>query len=65
MILDRMGIELIPGNQGMNCPGNGENGICCCDECDYLMCCLPDHQEDLCKTCTDFRCPLKYATNQP
>ncbi|MCH5300905.1 MAG: hypothetical protein J1E56_06250 [Ruminococcus sp.] len=59
MIIDVTGIELIPGNKGSDCPGNGEhkdksgNYIeCCCDECDYMMCCL----EDICKTCTDYRC---------
>ena len=44
MILDISGIELIPGNQGMYCPGNGMQkdvfGLpieCCCDECDYYI----------------------------
>ncbi len=33
MIIDITGIELIPGNHGKDCPGNGENGNeCCCDE---------------------------------
>ena len=39
-------IVLFPGNQGMDCQGNGlnfgENGEqveCCCDECNYLSCC--------------------------
>lgn len=41
MIIDITGIELIPGNNGNDCPGNEEhydkNGKridCCCDECD-------------------------------
>ena len=44
MIIDVTGIELIPGNNGLDCPGNGEhkdkNGNyieCCCDECDYMI----------------------------
>lgn len=39
----------IPGNNGRDCPLNGEhfddNGKlieCCCDECDYMMCCIDD-----------------------
>lgn len=39
-------MKLIPGNYGKDCPANGfhadEDGElieCCCDECDYLMCC--------------------------
>ena len=50
--LERVGIldkEIVfrPGNQGKDCPGNGKhidaNGNlieCCCDECDFLMCCF-------------------------
>lgn len=55
MIRDIMGTILIPGNAGRSCPGNGENaGIaCCCDECDYLLCCLDDHNKDLYLTCRD------------
>ena len=41
MIIDITGIELIPGNNGNDCPGNGEHYDkkgkridCCCDECD-------------------------------
>lgn len=47
MITDITGTQLIPGNGGEDCPGNGEhydeNGNlieCCCDECDYLQYCL-------------------------
>ena len=34
----------VPGNGGRNCPGNGntEGVECCCDECDYLICCAED-----------------------
>ena len=64
MIIDVTGIELIPGNNGEDCPGNGEhidnNGKvieCCCDECDYLICCLETHNQEYCKICSDFKCP--------
>ena len=64
MIFDVSGVELIPGNNGRDCPGNGEhfdeagNEIeCCCDECDYFMCCLDTHDRKLCRTCTDDACP--------
>ena len=46
---DVTGIELTPGNGGEKSKGNGkhkdENGKiieCCCDECDYLLCCIED-----------------------
>lgn len=46
MIVDITGTILIPGNGGKNCPGNGlhkhPDGStieCCCDECDYMLCC--------------------------
>ncbi len=49
MVIDITGIELIPENNGEDCKGNGnhfdENGKlieCCCDECDYLLCCTED-----------------------
>ena len=57
MIMDGTGIELVPGNMGVDCPGNGEYGECCCDECDYMMCCLADHQAELCLECVDRYCP--------
>jgi hypothetical protein len=43
MIIDVTGTKLIPGNHGKDCPGNGEHeGIeCCCDECNYMLCCFP------------------------
>ena len=64
MILDISGVMLIPGNLGTDCLGNGTHpGIeCCCDECDYLMCCLEDHNPTECKTCTDMDCP--HSVNQ-
>ena len=52
MIIDITGIELTPGNGGKDCLGNGEhvdekgNLIeCCCDECDYLICCLEGYPQ--------------------
>ena len=62
MILDRTGMELTPGNFGRECAGNGEHigteGVlieCCCDECDYLLCCLKP--ENSCEHCNDRACP--------
>ena len=66
MILDVTGIQLIPGNMGKDCPGNGnhldEKGLpieCCCDECDYYLCCLESHTQEDCKNCFDRDCPQK------
>ena len=63
MIVDVTGVVLTPGDNGRFCLGNGkyydENGEkieCCCDECSYMLCCLPEHSADECKTCTDGRC---------
>lgn len=64
MIIDITGTILIPGNLGKDCPGNGEtkdkNGNlieCCCDECDYMLCCLETHDKKSCETCDDTECP--------
>lgn len=59
MILDITGTELIPGNCGINCSGNGLHPeyLCCCDECDYMLCCLEDHDSENCKMCDDTNCP--------
>ena len=59
MIIDITGIALIPGNCGKDCPGNWEfAGLdCCCEECDYMMCCLEDHDPAECLTCRDSACP--------
>ena len=57
MILDVTGTILIPGNGGRECPGNGEYGECCCDECDYFLCCFEDTQEQRCTDCEDHSCP--------
>ena len=64
MLIDITGIELNPINNGENCKGNGkhldENGIlieCCCDECDYLLCCISSDVD--CSECTVNDCSEK------
>ena len=59
MIIDVTGIELIPGNCGNQCPGSWElAGLnCCCNECDYVMCCQENHDMADCRKCTDPDCP--------
>ena len=64
MIIDVTGIELIPCNNGLDCPGNGKgidsNGNmleCCCDECDYMICCFATQNYEICNNCTDSFCP--------
>lgn len=59
MIVDITGVVLIPGNLGKDCPGNGthKETECCCDECDYMLCCLPEHDLAECLNCSDKDCP--------
>lgn len=64
MIIDVTGIELTPGNCGRDCLGSGlhydENGCpmeCCCDECDYMRCCMEDHRPEQCIGCKCRLCP--------
>lgn len=64
MIIDVTGIELTPGNNGEDCKGNGkhldENGNlieCCCDECNYLLCCISNDVN--CMVCLEMDCPRK------
>ena len=57
MIVDVTGTILIPGNGGRECPGNGETGECCCDECDYLLCCFGGEAALPCELCRDWDCP--------
>ena len=64
MITDITGIVLTPGNCGVCCQGNGKhtdiNGNiieCCCDECNYLICCTSNPHDILCKSCTNNECP--------
>ena len=60
MLIDVTGIELIPGNSGKDCPGNGLNGYeCCCDECDYMLCCSEYHSPSECIDCEEYECPRK------
>lgn len=58
MIIDITGTILIPGNQGRDCPGNGTHPDkeCCCDECDYMVCCFAPHLSAPCEMCTDRNC---------
>ena len=50
--------KIIPGNCGNDCPYNGEGEAeCCCDECEFLICCLDENVDD-CKTC-DILCPRR------
>ncbi len=61
MIIDITGIPLTPGNGGKNCLGNGTfydkdgNPLeCCCDECDYMICCF---EKTDCNNCYALECP--------
>ena len=63
MIIDVTGTELIPGNLGEDCPGNGKHKRkdgstieCCCDECEYYLCCFQELSETECKTCNCREC---------
>jgi len=56
--------KLTPGNNGENCRFNGncknifgKTIECCCDECDYLMCCLPEKYAKSCENCSGGSCP--------
>ena len=41
-VIDVTGVELTPGDRDV-CLGNGLQGYeCCCDECDYFLCCYPE-----------------------
>ena len=62
MIIDVTGIVLTPKSE--HCLGDGrhfdENGLlieCCCDECDYLMCCTGIFLTMQCEDCKDADCP--------
>lgn len=63
MIWDITGVMLLPGNGGRDCPGNGNHsGIeCCCDECDYMMCCLEKSDSQMCFSCKDRDCPHSHT----
>ncbi len=64
MLLDVTGMRLVPGNGGRDCPGNGESVDeqgrpvgCCCEECDYAVCCFENAQDYLCTDCRLSECP--------
>ncbi len=59
MIIDITGVELTPGMKGEFCNENGlHEGIeCCCDECDYMLCCLETADDNMCEGCFDSDCP--------
>ncbi len=61
-LVDVTGVVLTPGNFGRECSGNGfhkneygETIECCCDECDYLLCCTSVATD--CETCKDLLYP--------
>lgn len=59
MVVDITGTVLIPGEQGKNCPGNGQDPSveCCCNECDYMICCFGNPNMQQCLICNDPECP--------
>ena len=64
VITDVTGIELTPGHNGDFYKGSGKhidkNGVlsdCCCDECDYAICCFVMKDYDNCDSCFDADCP--------
>ena len=59
MIIDSTGITLTPGKGGADCLGNGmhKDVECCCDQCDYMLCCMETHNSEECKICEDRDCP--------
>ncbi len=61
MITDVTGIKIIPGNYGCDCPGNGRDPEteCCCEECDYMVCCLQNPELLKCSECKDEDCPRR------
>ncbi len=61
MLIDITGIPLTPGNMGKDCAGNGLHleSECCCDECDFMLCCTFLWTIDDCRTCGVHDCPRK------
>lgn len=64
VFIDATGIRLVPGNGGKDCPGNGnykdEYGNLiemCCDECNFLECCLDEELKVVCLECCIEGCP--------
>ena len=55
--IDVSGVEITPGKPS-ECLGNGDFGFeCCCDECDYMICCFVSYDPNKCKICKDKNCP--------
>lgn len=56
-------VKLMPGNEGKDCPANGEHRWieCKCDECEFLMCCTPEYNPDGCRDCDIDDCPRRKA----
>lgn len=66
MIFDVTGMELVPGNHGIDCPGNdmyydavNNPDACCCNECDYYLCCITKDYQKMCQSCDEYDCPRK------
>lgn len=59
MIIDITGTVLTPGSCGKDCLGNGLHPEfeCCCDECNYFLCCMESHEMSECLRCKDPDCP--------
>lgn len=59
--MDVTGTPLVPGNFGRDCPGNGENtpSECCCEECDFMLCCILEDWMQRCGGCLHQDCPRK------
>ena len=66
MLIDITGTELTPGNLGKDCLGNGlhDEIECCCDECDYMLCCFGSQYPSQCNTCKDRDCPWAGITQR-
>ena len=69
MIIDVTGTVLTPKSE--HCLGDGrhfdENGMpieCCCDECNYLMCCTGVFLTVKCEECADEDCPNAGKTHE-
>lgn len=63
-LIDPSGVRLTPGNFGKDCLGNGKHLTkrgkrieCCCDECDYLLCCADESYSQKCAACAEKNCP--------
>ena len=64
-------IKLTPGNFGRDCLYNGMNFDnkgriieCCCDECDFLICCVENIRDEDCLGCVTAKCPNRQKVNK-